>query len=143
MVVCWVNNRRSLTCRDVLNVSLDRLSDIDRRLTNTGFLPPLARWHGYQNLLLPTANNSCLISLVRMQAFNIYCKIHLRSLGWMTLIGWQFGNASGVFLTGSLVQSMITIYGGRAIATIQNLSMSVHILALIAIVGKCCCIVCS
>jgi choline transport protein len=81
----------------------------------------------------------------------------------MTVIGWQFGNASGVFLTGSMLQSMITIYrpangdmtwqtivfllpcvaviiltniyGGRMIAITQNIMMSVHILALIAIVG--------
>jgi choline transport protein len=87
----------------------------------------------------------------------------------MTLIGWQFGNAAGVFLTGSLIQSitvlyrpedaalmwrtvvimipclafviMVNVYGARAIATVQNLSMSVHILALIAIVGKCCCVI--
>jgi choline transport protein len=81
----------------------------------------------------------------------------------MTVIGWQCGNASGVFLTGSMFQSMITIYrpangdmtwqtivfllpavavivltniyGGRTIAITQNVMMSVHILALIAIVG--------
>ncbi|CAD0058370.1 unnamed protein product, partial [Aureobasidium pullulans] len=30
--------------------------------------------------------------------------------GYMTLIGWQCGNASGIFLTGSLIQCIITIY---------------------------------
>ena len=82
----------------------------------------------------------------------------------MTVIGWQFGNASGVFLTGSMIQSIITIYrpangtmiwqtivflvptlavviltniyGGRVIAITQNVLMSVHVLALIAIIGK-------
>ena len=82
----------------------------------------------------------------------------------MTVIGWQFGNASGVFLTGSMIQSIITIYrpangtmiwqtivflvptlavviltniyGGRVIAITQNILMSVHILALIAIIGE-------
>ncbi|CAC9889841.1 unnamed protein product, partial [Aureobasidium pullulans] len=82
--------------------------------------------------------------------------------GYMTLIGWQCGNASGIFLTGSLIQCIITIYrpengaimwqtvvfllpcvafvilvniyGGRAMAISQNISMSVHILALIAVV---------
>ncbi|KAH0340770.1 GABA permease, partial [Aureobasidium melanogenum] len=82
---------------------------------------------------------------------------------WSTLLGWQCGNASGLFLTGSLIQSMITIYrpangdltwqtivfmlpclglvvlvniyGSRTIATLQNVCMSLHILALIAIVA--------
>jgi len=81
---------------------------------------------------------------------------------WMTVIGWQCGNASGVFLTGSMFQSIITIYrpangdmtwqtivfllpcvaviiltniyGGRTIAITQNVLMSIHILALVAIV---------
>ncbi|KAI5246764.1 amino acid transporter [Aureobasidium subglaciale] len=84
--------------------------------------------------------------------------------GWMQLVGWMCGNASGIFLTGSLFQSVITIYrpangellwetivflvpvvalvilaniyGGRTIAILQNISMSVHVLALIAMVGK-------
>ena len=82
---------------------------------------------------------------------------------WMTVIGWQCGNASGIFLTGSMIQSIITIYrpangtmiwqtivflipclalviltniySGRAIAITQNVMMSIHILALIAIIG--------
>jgi amino acid transporter len=81
----------------------------------------------------------------------------------MTILGYQCGNASGLFLTGSLIQSMITIYrpangdlmwqtivfmlpclgvvvlinlyGSRTIAMLQNVSMSLHILALIAIIG--------
>ncbi|KAG9549195.1 GABA permease, partial [Aureobasidium melanogenum] len=81
---------------------------------------------------------------------------------WSTLLGWQCGNASGLFLTGSLIQSMITIYrpangelmwqtivfmlpclalvivvniyGSRTIAMLQNVAMSLHILALIAII---------
>ncbi|KAI5273621.1 amino acid transporter [Aureobasidium subglaciale] len=84
--------------------------------------------------------------------------------GWMQFVGWMCGNASGIFLTGSLIQSVITIYrptngellwetivflvpvvalvilaniyGGRTIAILQNISMSVHVLALIAMVGK-------
>ncbi|KEQ96609.1 hypothetical protein AUEXF2481DRAFT_4085 [Aureobasidium subglaciale EXF-2481] len=83
--------------------------------------------------------------------------------GWMQLVGWMCGNASGIFLTGSLFQSVITIYrpangellwetivflvpvvalvilaniyGGRTIAILQNISMSVHVLALIAMVA--------
>ncbi|KAI5198440.1 amino acid transporter [Aureobasidium subglaciale] len=83
--------------------------------------------------------------------------------GYAQLVGWQCGNASGIFLTGSLIQSVITIYrpangellwetivflipvvalvilaniyGGRTIAILQNISMSVHILALIAMVA--------
>ncbi|KEQ76326.1 amino acid transporter, partial [Aureobasidium namibiae CBS 147.97] len=81
---------------------------------------------------------------------------------WMTVIGWQCGNASGIFLTGSMMQSIITIYrpangtmiwqtivfllpalalviltniySNRAIAITQNILMSVHILAVIAII---------
>ncbi|KAH0020993.1 GABA permease, partial [Aureobasidium melanogenum] len=83
--------------------------------------------------------------------------------GWMTILGYQCANASGLFLTGSLIQSMITIYrpangdsmwqtivfmlpclgvvvlinlyGSRTIAMLQNVSMSLHILALIAIIA--------
>lgn len=82
----------------------------------------------------------------------------------MTILGYQCANASGLFLTGSLFQSMITIYrpangdlmwqtivfmlpclgvvvlinlyGSRTIAMLQNVSMSLHILALIAIIGQ-------
>jgi len=81
----------------------------------------------------------------------------------MTIIGWQCGNASGIFLTGSMMQSIITIYrpangtmiwqtivfllpalalviltniySNRAIAITQNILMSVHILAVIAIIS--------
>jgi choline transport protein len=81
----------------------------------------------------------------------------------MTVISWQCGHAAGIFLTGSLFQTIITIYrpangdltwqtivfllpclavvvlmniyGGRTIAITQNIMMSVHILALIAMVG--------
>lgn len=85
-------------------------------------------------------------------------------LGWMTIIGLQCGNSASVLLTGSLIQCIITIYrpangqvawqsiafllpcvafviltniyGGRAMAVMQNAFMSVHILALIFLIGK-------
>ncbi|KAI4727594.1 hypothetical protein E4T49_04672 [Aureobasidium sp. EXF-10728] len=126
-IICWLHVRHSVVGRNVLNANIS----------------------GFQNSPVNDPSGSCHISQAGQR---------------MTIIGWQCGNASGIFLTGSLAQSIITIYrpangwlmwqtivfllpflavviltniyGGRTIATLQNVMMSVHILALIAMVGK-------
>lgn len=118
---------------------------------------------GSQNSPVSAASNAYHMSQVSRFISTLLGRQLTSLQAWMTVIGWQCGNASGIFLTGSMFQSMITIYrpangtmiwqtivfllpclalviltniyGGRAIAITQNVLMSVHILALIAIIG--------
>ena len=118
---------------------------------------------GSQSLLVSAASDAYHISQVsKCVVMLLKWRLTFRQ-AWMTIIGWQCGNASGIFLTGSMMQSIITIYrpangtmiwqtivfllpalvlviltniySNRAIAITQNVLMSVHILALIAMIG--------
>ena len=83
--------------------------------------------------------------------------------GWMSVMSWQAGAASGPFLVGTMIQSLVfvnkesyeatnwqgtlmvwgitfivylgNVYGGRAMPVFQNVMLIVHVFAFLAVSG--------
>lgn len=163
MVFRGLHVHHRVASRDGLDVSFEKCSVLVRLKLRIGHQARLVNISGFQSSPVNDGSSSCPMSQVSSHIMYFVVQ-RLTASAWSTLLGWQCGNASGLFLTGSLFQSMITIYrpdngqymwqtvvfifpclilvvvvniyGTRTIAVMQNIVMSFHILALIAIIGQ-------
>jgi len=95
-----------------------------------------------------------------------YQKLLSYFTGWMSVMSWQAGAASGPFLVGTMIQSLVyvnkesysatnwqgtmmvwaitfivylgNVYGGRAMPVFQNVMLIVHVFGFLAVSKLCC-----